>query len=170
MAACVKGNKLGDALRLFSLMKDSNDEELLEKSKEEEKNMEILNSLPSFATFTFYPLTSPLSFEFSPSISSSISSSSSTSSSTSSSSMSSSVSSSSSSIHSYPPLIRDTYSYGTALHALGKKGAWKEAFALLENLRHVGPGGIQTGRSSIQRTTIMVNYPSHFKSYFDFPL
>ena len=142
MAACVRGNKIDDALRLFSQMKDI-EEETISKEEKESRDLNYLNSLPSFATATFYPPTSPFFLNYSSLLSSSSSSS------------SSPFSSSSTSTS----LIRDTYSYGTALHALGKKGEWREALKLLDHLDNVGTVQISTGgsrRIGVQRTTVMV--------------
>ena len=139
MAACVRGNKIDDALRLFSQMKDI-EEETISKEEKESRDLNYLNSLPSFATATFYPPSSPFLLNYS---------------SSSASSSSPPFSSSSTSTS----LIRDTYSYGTALHALGKKGEWREALKLLDHLDNVGTVQISTGgsrRIGVQRTTVMV--------------
>ena len=46
------------------------------------------------------------------------------------------------------PLVRDAYSFGTALHALGKQGSWAKSLALLNFLHEKTP---------LERTTIMVS-------------
>jgi hypothetical protein len=118
MAACVKGSKIEEALKLFSYMTDPPLQNENENEKENEKGNERENQ-------------NPLTNKASPS-----------------------SSQDSSPVQNNPyarfkvPLVRDAYSFGTALHALGKQGSWAKSLALLNFLHEKTP---------LERTTVMVS-------------
>ena len=110
MAACVKGSKIDEALKLFSYMTDPL---LLDKNEKENENKNE----------KMKEVSSPLGKEDSSSQNNPYS-------------------------HFKVPLVRDTYSFGTALHALGKQGSWAKSLALLTFLHEKTP---------LERTTVMVS-------------
>ena len=114
MAACVKGSKIEEALKLFSYMTDPL---LLDKNENENEN-ENGNENEKIKE-----VSSPLSKEDSSSQNNPYA-------------------------HFKVPLVRDTYSFGTALHALGKQGSWAKSLALLNFLHEKTP---------LERTTVMVS-------------
>ena len=164
MSACVKGNKVDEALSLFSLMTDTHNGEAVkrdgiasDKNEEKRKGDEVAGRRDEEAPGSLEELSKSDETLLVTDPGSSPETEHTTALSTPPSSVSSSSSTSSaSSSASYPPLIRNAYSYGTALHALGKKKAWREALDLLEQLDP--PTGRTGGRThGVEKTIIMVS-------------
>jgi pentatricopeptide repeat protein len=111
MAACVKGSKIEEALKLFSYMTDPplpNESE----NKNENENPLTNKTSPSNSQDSSSPVQNNPYARFK------------------------------------VPLVRDAYSFGTALHALGKQGSWAKSLALLNFLHEKTP---------LERTTVMVS-------------
>ena len=118
MAACVKGSKIEEALKLFSYMtdplllnKNENENENENKNENENENEKINEDSSPLGGEDFSSQNNPYA-------------------------------------HFKVPLVRDTYSFGTALHALGKQGSWAKSLALLHFLHEKTP---------LERTTVMVS-------------
>ena len=111
MAACVKGSKIEEALKLFSYMTDPPLQNENENENENKNRMTNEVSTSNSQDSSSPVQTNPYArFKV--------------------------------------PLVRDTYSFGTALHALGKQGSWAKSLALLNFLHEKTP---------LERTTVMVS-------------